>query len=97
MSVVPFPSKGSGPYIEGPVHCIGCKHKWIAVAPVGEFEDFECPQCGAFKGVRTSTITTEDQTVWRCNCGNDYFLLTMTGGAPLCANCGLRATSWADG
>lgn len=94
-NVVAFPAKAE-PSLDGLVKCIGCKYQWRAVTPVGVFEDLECPQCGAFKGVRTSTLTTENDTVWRCNCGNDYFLLTASG-APMCANCGVRATSWADG
>lgn len=93
--VVAFPKKPA-PHLSGTVRCIGCKHEWEAVSPVGVYDELECPSCGAFKGVRTSTIAPEDGEVWQCNCGNQLFFLTPTG-APLCANCGLRATSWAEG
>lgn len=93
--VVAFPKKPA-PHLCGPVRCIGCKHEWVAVSPVGVYDELECPSCGALKGVRTSTIAPEDGEVWQCNCGNQLFFLTPTG-APLCANCGLRATSWAEG
>lgn len=95
-NVVAFPDRGDGPYIEGPVRCLGCRHEWRAVAPPGDFKALECPGCGASKGIRLGVITPDDGTVWECRCGGDLFFLTPTG-APLCANCGLRANSWAEG
>lgn len=93
-NVVAFPDRGGGPHIEGPVRCVGCRHEWHAVAPVGVFNDLECPSCGAHKGIRLGTIEP-DGDVWVCNCGCSYFALGRTG-APMCINCGLRATSWAE-
>lgn len=93
-NVVSFPDKGGGPSLEGPVRCAGCRHEWRAVTPTGEFEDLECPACGAHKGIRLGLILPEDRTYWECHCGCMYFMLTPTG-APMCVNCGTRAVSWA--
>ncbi len=94
-NVIAFPSKEEGSHLEGPAKCLACGHEWHAVGPTGVVNDLECPECSLPRGARKTTLEPEGGVVWRCNCGNDYFLLLMTG-APMCANCGLRATSWAD-
>lgn len=97
-NVIAFPSKpddsDDGSHLEGPAKCLACNHTWNAVGPVGLVNDLECPECGLCRGARTTTLEPSDGTVFRCYCGNDYYLLTMTG-APMCANCGVRATDWA--
>ncbi len=95
-NVVAFPRKEEGVHLEGPAKCLACGHEWNAVSPVGVVNDLECPACGIRRGARTGTLTPHDEIIWRCNCGNDYFLLTPVG-APMCANCGVRATDWAEG
>lgn len=97
-NVVAFPGRGedTGPTLEGPVRCLRCKHEWHAVGPVGVYEDFECPKCTTNHGVRIGLLGPHDGNVWACNCGNQLFILTPTR-APMCALCGLRATSWAEG
>ncbi len=85
-----------GPYLTGDVRCLRCNHEWVGVSPVGLVDELECPACGVFAGVRRALIAPEDNERWRCNCGNELFVLTRTG-APLCPNCGLRANSWVDG
>lgn len=70
----------------GEAHCIGCGHKWIAVAPVGTIR-FECPECKSMKGHWTFEFAPEVGALMRvCNCGNDLFRLTPDGH--MCANCG---------
>lgn len=92
--VVGFPQQGT-PTLEGPVRCMACRHEWRAVSPPGEFNGFECPACHAYKGAYIGMMAPADHRVWVCACGNDLFVLTPTG-APLCPNCGLRATGWVD-
>jgi hypothetical protein len=84
-----------GPHLEGPARCVRCKHEWRAVSPEGVLDGLQCPECKLFTGVRLGLIGPDAQR-WACNCGNELFYLTPTG-APLCCNCGLRATSWVDG
>jgi hypothetical protein len=93
-NVVSFPDKGSGPHLEGPMKCVRCQHTWRGVAPVGLVDGFECPACHNMTGVIFGMIQPADE-FWQCNCGNNLFHLDRRG-APLCCNCGLRATSWAD-
>lgn len=93
-SVVSFPDKGQGPHLSGPVRCVRCKHEWEGVSPVGVFEGLECPACGNDTGVRYCLTGPED-AYWQCNCGSATFTLPRTG-APVCCNCGLRATGWVN-
>lgn len=99
-NVVAFPGRNQGPqaegpYLEGPVRCVRCKHEWRGVSPVGEFEGLECPACHNETGVRY-TLVGPDGEHWVCNCGSSTFALARTG-APICVNCGRRANSWAEG
>ena len=43
------------PHISGPVICTRCRHKWIAVRPVGT-DLLECPVCGASRGASLDTM-----------------------------------------
>ena len=86
MSVVEFPQK-TEPHGQGPARCIGCRHNWQAVAPVGTVE-LECPECHTMKGRFLNIFGTyEDEPVWTCKCGNDLFRITAT--KTLCINCGV--------
>lgn len=36
------------PHLAVPVRCLACKHKWVAVAPLGtDTNALACPECGA--------------------------------------------------
>jgi len=84
------------PHAAGKARCLECRREWQAVAPVGVTR-LECDGCGTQKGVWVGAMgPAEGELVWRCSCDNDLFTLQPTG-APMCARCGLRATSWADG
>lgn len=83
------------PHVSGKARCMGCKHEWVAVAPIGMVTDLECPSCESMKGVMRFACEPADGLKWICNCGNDLFMLTDKG-APFCVNCGTRATGWVE-
>lgn len=43
------------PHISGPVVCTRCRHKWVAVRPVG-VDLLECSACGASLGASLDTM-----------------------------------------
>ena len=73
-----------GKHGAGPAKCMGCKHTWEAVVPVGTTE-LGCPACGAWKGILCGLYMPA--VVLECECGCDLFYLTIDG--PMCPNCGL--------
>jgi hypothetical protein len=84
------------PHVEGKARCLECSAEWQGVAPIGTTR-LECGVCQTHKGVWVGAMgPPEGALYWRCNCGNDLFTLLPTG-APMCAQCGLRASSWANG
>jgi hypothetical protein len=72
------------PHLSGRAVCIGCKHVWQAVAPVGTVE-LECPACGLEKGRYAGLVETATRR-WTCNCGNDLFHITTDD--IYCVGCG---------
>lgn len=85
----------SKPHVSGQVVCVGCKHRWTAVAPwkPGQKHDLlECPSCGAFKGVFADPLLSERFTeVMRCSCGCDAYMVVSDGtndAFVTCINCG---------
>lgn len=72
------------PHMSGEAHCMGCKHKWQAVAPIGKTQ-LECPACLSLKGIFTFP-PLRDGSEYSCNCGNDLFRVCENG--IYCANCG---------
>ena len=73
------------PHLQGSAVCLGCRHRWQAVAPVGTFE-FECPSCHTNMGRILNEVVRQKEPVWTCHCGNQYFLATDQG--MYCPNCG---------
>jgi Zn finger protein HypA/HybF involved in hydrogenase expression len=74
------------PHRAGPARCLGCGHEWTAVAQSGETR-IECPECKTDKGVFQGLCYPQDGYIWRCNCGNELFLITPDG--ELCPACGV--------
>jgi hypothetical protein len=72
------------PHLHGAAQCIGCQHKWEAVAPVGTVE-LECPACHLPKGAFVNQVMRGTGR-FVCNCGCDLFRISQTVG-PYCANC----------
>lgn len=77
--------KARSPHLVGAAICIGCKHKWEAVAPIGTI-DLECPSCSLPKGAFIALVA-DPHAHWHCNCGNDLFRLTEH--RLYCAACGV--------
>lgn len=73
------------PHLSGAAQCLGCGHKWAAVAPVGTFE-LECPECGLPKG-RFVAAVVRGELHWECACGCDLFRINKNG-IVYCPNCG---------
>lgn len=74
------------PHLSGEARCLACKHKWIAVAPVGTLW-LECPSCTLTRG-RYSNQVENEGLHWTCKCENDLFYVTVS--AIYCPNCGLE-------
>lgn len=72
------------PHMTGPVVCLSCKKKWVAVALVGSL-DLECPDCGLFKGVWEGVVRPKEW--WQCKCGCCHFFVNIDGCH--CAHCGV--------
>ena len=70
--------------LEGKAKCLACKHEWVAITPSPVAAMFDCPACGAGKGVYTRGVL-RDSDVWQCNCGCSYFTITPRG--TYCPNC----------
>lgn len=85
--VVPFPSPEEPAFASGQAACLGCGHRWAAVAPVGVLR-FECPACRATKGLWVFEFVPPDGVpLWQCDCGNNLFYHTPDGH--MCPSCGI--------
>lgn len=82
-----FPAEDEGPHMSGTMKCLGCKHEWVGVAPVGT-SGMECPECGCGKGVWWGLVLPpEEEQVWTCNsCEGQVFMITQR--ATVCVGCG---------
>lgn len=82
------------PHMRGKAMCTACGHEWEAVAPVGTLH-LDCPSCDRVRGEFKHFIEpTEDQPVWKCNCGCYTFYLKPEGA--MCRQCGLISNDWAN-
>lgn len=79
------------PHLSGKARCAACKHEWVAVAPHGVVQGFECPSCGAEKGFYVYPVR-RDEPHWTCDCGNDLFHATEQG--MYCPNCGVMQSGF---
>lgn len=73
MTVVSFAKakEDRTPHWTGPCRCLGCKHEWIGVAPVGTHV-VECPVCGLNKGHAIHLFGADEGDLsLQCNCGCD--------------------------
>jgi hypothetical protein len=71
LSVVQFKPREpkEPPHMAGEAICIGCRHTWAAVAPVGTWQ-LECPSCGSGNGIwRYPTGAHEGDLGFKCLCG----------------------------
>jgi hypothetical protein len=99
MSVVDFAQAKAErePHSAGTRVCLGCRHEWVGVAPLGENTGLECPSCGMPKGV-TKYLYGADvgDSEFRCNCGCEAltaFIPKSRSGAKFsCMACGADQT-----
>lgn len=58
------------PHWQGKAICLGCRHEWEAIAPMGTYTDLECAECGLFKGVTKHPFGCDEGDLeFRCTCG----------------------------
>lgn len=84
----------SDPHITGPAVCLECRHKWVAVAPVGTWH-VECPGCGTFKGVFDGLCQAQEgDFAFICDCGCRALTAYKRAGLfhLVCMKCGVDHT-----
>ena len=54
-------------HIFGPVVCTRCRHKWVAVRPVGT-DLLECPVCGGNRGASLDTMLHKPHVILGGEC-----------------------------
>lgn len=86
ISLQEFRGEKLGDHSAGWVQCFGCQHKWLATSPVGTYQ-YECPECGTFKGRGMYECIRVDELHLVCECGNAFFSITHDGF--YCPNCGV--------
>lgn len=71
--------------------CMQCRHKWVAVAPIGTYV-YECPSCHVMKGVAEGFVKSEHPSYTCHVCTSQLFSVPwrLNESKPhlLCANCG---------
>ncbi len=72
-------------HMSGHALCVGCKHEWEAVAPLGTAW-LTCPNCDTNKGRFVNYVEPPGER-WECNCGSQLFFATKDG--MMCPNCGV--------
>lgn len=89
--IIQFPNREEEtPHLTGEAKCLGCKHEWQAVAPVGT-DQLECPKCQTMQGIFMYPISPrEDIEVWVCDCGCPLYWIVADGF--LCYRCGVVHT-----
>jgi hypothetical protein len=83
-----------GEWASGEAICIGCRHEWVQVAPVGT-RWLECPGCGGSKGIYAKPFGAgEGDSVFVCDCGSEALTAYMHKGKfwLRCMNCGVDHT-----
>lgn len=92
-SVVEFRQREE-PHMAGEALCIGCRHHWAAVAPIGTWQ-LECPECCSLKGIfRHPVGAAEGDAFFRCNCGCEALTAYMRERRfhLKCMSCGVEQT-----
>ncbi len=79
------------PHLHGAARCVGFRHEWQAVAPVGTVH-LDCPACLLPKGLFVNLVS-RGQQARTCNCGNDLFQIAP-GLGPYCTGCGAQQLGW---
>lgn len=83
------------PHLAGEALCIGCRHEWAGVAPVGTWQ-LECPSCGSTKGIWRYPIGAQQgDSFFRCSCGCEALTAYFRSGHFYlkCMSCGADQTN----
>lgn len=99
MSVIDFAAAKAErePHSAGVRVCLGCRHEWVGVAPLGMNDGMECPSCHLPKGVTKNLYAGEPgDLTFTCNCGCDVMFVHIAKGqstpAIRCLACGTDQT-----
>lgn len=99
MTVISFAAAKAErePHSSGYRVCLGCRHEWVGVSPLGLNEGLECPSCHLPKGVTKHLYgADEGDAVFRCSCGCEALTAIARIDRPvdfMCMACGLDQTS----
>lgn len=72
MTVVSFAAakEARRPHWEGACICLGCRHEWRGVGPMGAHVSLECPSCALPQGVTKHLFGAAiGDLEFRCSCG----------------------------
>ena len=86
--------KREDPHLAGEAFCIGCRHEWLSVAPVGVWQ-LECPSCGSMNGIRHYPVgASEGDSQFSCSCGCEALTAYLHHGRFYlkCMSCGIDQT-----
>lgn len=97
MSVVSLAQKRieRSPHWEGECVCLGCRHEWHGVGPLGVYTSLECDDCGLPKGVVKNLFgAVTGDAMLTCNCGCEALTAYISGGFKRlrCMACGTDQT-----
>jgi len=97
MDVIDFAAakEARTPHWEGRCRCIGCKHEWHGVAPIGVMF-VDCPSCGEHKGHPYYPFGASDgDLVFQCVCGSEALTVFKRAGRfrTICMACGADQTA----
>lgn len=94
--VVPFQRPDPiDPHLAGEALCLGCRHQWAAVAPVGVWQ-MECPSCASMKGIFRNPVGADvGDSLFRCLCGCEALTAYYHAGLfhLKCMSCGTDQTN----
>lgn len=97
MSVVSLSAarESRQPHWTGKCVCLGCRHEWEGVGPIGMHSSLECPSCELPKGVVRNLFgcAVGDQEL-QCNCGSEALTAYVHNGRKWvrCMACGTDLT-----
>lgn len=90
------PAKPEAEWASGEAICIGCRHQWVQVSPVGT-RWLECPGCGSNKGIYKQPFGAgEGDSVFTCgDCDNEALTAYKHEGLFYlrCMSCGTDHTN----
>ena len=96
--IIPFQPRAEEPegrHWTGPAKCVGCGHRWVAVAPVGTVW-LDCPSCLSPKGHAHHAFAAPDgAAVLVCNtCPSEALEAYIHAGRAyvMCMGCGADLT-----